>query len=362
MKISRIKIENFKSIKKLDLPLNNINILIGANGAGKSNFIQFFNFLNNLVQENLQNYIGTNGGADNFLYFGRKRSDHIKGEVSFGLNAYEFKLLPTAENNFIFSREITKYYNLRYRAEATRNLAASNKETNLIQHYRAKKSQVIDYILTSMVNWRVYHFHDTSSTAKIKFEVNINDNRSLRRDASNSAAFLYLLQNKSNEYFIKIENTIKLIAPFFERFQLEPLALNPEKIKLEWKHIGSDEYFNANHLSDGTLRMICLITLLSQPNMPDTIIIDEPELGLHPEAIELLAALIKTAAADDKQIICSTQSVTLLNHFQPEDIIVTDRNNGESIFRRLDKENLSEWLNEYSIGELWLKNVLGGNP
>jgi predicted ATPase len=362
MRISKIEIENFKSIKKLDLSLNNINILIGQNGAGKSNFVQFYNLLNNLVQKNLQNYVATNGGADSFLLFGRKRSDFIKGKIDFGLNAYDFKLIPTMDNNLIFGQEITKYYNPRLEEWASRDLATSNKETNLIQAYHEKKSKVINYILTAMVNWRVYHFHDTSSTSKMKHEVNINDNRSLRRDASNLAAFLFLMQNKTPEYFNRIENTIKLIAPFFEKFQLEPLALNPEKVKLEWKHIGSDDYFNANHLSDGTLRMICLITLLCQPSMPDTIIIDEPELGLHPAAIELLAAIIKSAAANNKQIICSTQSVTLLNHFQPEDIVVVDRNNGESLFRRLDREQLKDWLDEYSIGELWEKNVLGGRP
>ncbi|GBD92366.1 hypothetical protein BMS3Abin04_03101 [bacterium BMS3Abin04] len=212
------------------------------------------------------------------------------------------------------------------------------------------------------MSWRVYHFHDTSSTSKMKRESDIHDNRLLRRDASNLAAFLYLLQEQFADYFHRIESTVKLIAPFFDKFQLEPLALNKEKIKLEWKHVHSDEYFNANHFSDGTLRMICLITLLLQPNLPDTIIIDEPELGLHPSAIQQLAALIKSAAEDSKQIICSTQSVTLLNQFDPENIIVVDRENNESKFQRLEKETLDEWLDQYAIGELWEKNVLGGRP
>ncbi|MCP5063169.1 MAG: AAA family ATPase, partial [Ignavibacteriae bacterium] len=195
-----------------------------------------------------------------------------------------------------------------------------------------------------------------------KQESDINDNRIFRRDASNLTAFLYLLQEKHFDYFKRIENTIKLIAPFFDKFQLEPLALNNEKIRLEWKHINSDQYFNANHFSDGTLRMICLITLLLQPDQPDTIIIDEPELGLHPSAIQQLAALMKSVADDGKQIICSTQSVTLLNQFNPEDIIVVDREDNESKFKRLDEERLEDWLDKYAIGELWEKNVLGGRP
>lgn len=358
MILNYLEIEKFKSIKKLELSLKKINILIGPNGAGKSNFIQFFNLLNNIVLQNIQNYVAVNGGADNFLYFGRKHSDTFSGFLSFGRNAYQFDLTATNENNFYFSRELTIYQNPVHGGVSRRDISSANKESNLNKH----KDNVTDHIIRALTTWGVYHFHDTSSSAKIKQEGEINDNRSLKRDASNLAAFLYLLQEKHNEYFLRIENTLKLIAPFFEKFLLQPLALNEAKIKLEWKHIGSDEYFNANHLSDGTLRMICLITLLLQPNLPDTIIIDEPELGLHPAAIELITSLIKSVAASNKQVICSTQSVTFLNHFEPDDIIVVNRKNGESEFNRLDKSTLTEWLNEYAIGELWEKNVLGGRP
>lgn len=363
MTVSRIHINHFKSIKELELKLNRVNVLIGPNGAGKSNFIQFFNLLNNIVFENLQNYIAANGWADSFLYFGRKFTESFSGFVSFGWNAYQFELTATNENNFYFSKELTIYQNPVHGGVSRRDISNGNRETNLNKQFKIdQKKGVVYHILSSMTKWQVYHFHDTSANAKIKQEGDINDNRSLRRDASNLAAFLYLLQVKHNDYFLRIENTIKLIAPFFEKFQLQPLELNKEKIRLEWKHVGSDAYFNANHLSDGTLRMICLITLLLQPNLPDTIIIDEPELGLHPSAIELLSSLIKTVAANKKQIICSTQSVTFLNHFEPEDVIVVDRNNGESLFKRLDKDSLTEWLNEYAIGELWEKNLLGGRP
>lgn len=363
MKVNHINIANFKSIKELSLPLHNINVLIGPNGAGKSNFIQFFNLLNNIVSENLQNYIAANSWADSFLYFGRKFAESFSGFLSFGRNAYQFELTATNENNFYFSKELTIYQNPMHGGVSRRDISNGNRETNLNKQFKIdQKKGVVYHILNSMTKWRVYHFHDTSASAKIKQEGDINDNRILRRDASNLAAFLYLLQEKHNEYFLRIENTIKLIAPFFEKFQLAPLALNKDKIRLEWKHVGSDEYFNANYLSDGTLRMICLITLLLEPKLPDTIIIDEPELGLHPAAIELLASLIKSVAANNKQIICSTQSVTFLNHFEPEDIIVVDRSNGESLFKRLDKNTLTEWLNEYAIGELWEKNVLGGRP
>ncbi|MCZ7603071.1 MAG: AAA family ATPase [Melioribacteraceae bacterium] len=364
MKLKTIGIENFKSIKELSLKLNKINILIGANGAGKSNFVQFFNLLNNIVSENLQNYIAKSGGADSFLYFGRKSTEAFSGKLSFGDNGYEFELTSTAENNFIFSKEIISYhYKAMYDEPWKQDLSSGNKETRLVNEAKnASRKKVANHILNSLDKWRVYHFHDTSSTAKVKHASDINDNRSLRRDASNLAAFLYRLQEKHVDHFTRIEDTIRLVAPFFEKFQLEPSALDENSIRLEWRHRASDEYFNANYLSDGTLRIICLITLLLQPNLPHTIIIDEPEIGLHPAAIELLASLIQSVALEGKQVICSTQSVTFLNQFSPEDIIVVDRVNEQSIFKRQDKSELTQWLNEYAVGELWEKNVLGGRP
>jgi predicted ATPase len=117
-------------------------------------------------------------------------------------------------------------------------------------------------------------------------------------------------------------------------------------------------------LSDGTLRFICLTTLLLQPKslLPDTLLIDEPELGLHPFAINLLADMLQEAA-ESKQVIVSTQSVELLNAFQPEDVVVVQREEDASVFKRLDKAALSDWLaDDYSLGELWKRNILGGRP
>ncbi len=364
MKVSNIIIRNFKSIKELNLPLNKTNVLIGPNGAGKSNFVQFFDLLGNIISHNLQQYVAKNEGADNFLFLGRKNSESFSGNISFENRArYEFELAGTVGNKLYFNKEVVWHQEQIKDEPDELSIANGNMETNLIELQMTKNYiNSIVQMIHSIGNIKSYHFNDTSSTSNIRKECDIHDNRSFRGDAANLPAYLYLLREQFNDYLKRIENTIKLIAPFFEKFQLEPSALNNEKIRLEWKHFGSDKYFNANHLSDGTLRMICFITLLLQPNPPDTIIIDEPELGLHPAAIELLSSLIKSVAKKGKQIICSTQSVTFLNHFEPEDIIVVDRNNGESLFKRLDRNSLTEWLNEYAIGELWEKNVLGGKP
>jgi len=158
-----------------------------------------------------------------------------------------------------------------------------------------------------------------------------------------------------------LEYAIKSIAPFIDNLYLEPDQINPNQIELRFREIGHENLFNAYSLSDGTLRFICLCTLLLQPQPPKTIIIDEPELGLHPSAIIKLGSMLKSASVK-AQIIVSTQSVNLLDQFAAEDIIIVERNDGQTVFKRQNDEELERWLSEYSLGELWSKNVLGGTP
>jgi len=348
MKINNLSIENYKSLKTLEqLSLTNLNILVGSNGAGKSNFISFFKLLNKIIEKQLKPY-SIEQGIDKLLYFGLKQSNHIVGKIDFGENKYRFKLKP-ANEGFLFLDEEEIYFNTWHL------IGRANEETSLYD------SKVSNWIIDALKLWKIYHFHDTSPTAAVKQYCNINNNRRLEFYASNLAAFLYKLKQKNEFSFNKIEETIKLVAPYFDKFILEPNELNPAKIKLEWRQNGSDNYFDAFSLSYGTLRFICLTTLLLQPNPPDTIIIDEPELGLHPYAISILASLIK-AFSTDKQIIVSTQSVTLLDYFEPIDIIVVDKQENHSVFKRLSSHELKDWIEEYSLGEIWEKNLIGGRP
>ncbi len=355
--INRISIKNFKSIQKLDLALSPINLLIGANGAGKSNFISFFKFLSNLYAQQLQNYVAEQAGADNILYFGLKKSDNLIGNIQFdSKNMYYFTLKPNSEGNLYFEKEGTNF-KTDYDFWDNVPIADSNKESKLIDFKHGRYHYVNFY----MQSFKIFHFHDTSPTAKIKHKGNIDDNSFLRENGQNLAAYLYFLQEKHSKDFKKIELVIKAIAPFFDSFVLQPDRIREDQIRLEWKEKDSDMYLNATHLSDGTLRFMALATLLLQPNLPKVIIIDEPELGLHPFAINKLAGLIKKASAQS-QIIIATQSVNLIDNFEPEDIITVDRKEKQSVFQRQSSETLKDWLQEYSIGDLWNKNVIGGRP
>lgn len=232
------------------------------------------------------------------------------------------------------------------------------------QWRKATSNQLDEYIkpIFEKESWRVYHFHDTGRMAKVKQEHNVVNNAAFQRDAGNLAAFLLRLRENYPQQYREIVSTVRIIVPFFDDFVLAPNESNQELIVLKWQKKGCDDIFTASQLSDGTLRFICIATLLLQPEelMPSTIIVDEPELGLHPFAITVLAELVKSVS-QRKQLILSTQSAELLNWFDPEDAIVVDNGNQGSIFRRLTAEELGAWLEEdYSLSDLWNKNLFGG--
>ncbi len=359
--LDRIEVHGFKSIKRVDLPLRALNVLIGANGAGKSNFISLFNLINNIVENNLQLFVGRSGGADAFLHYGQRVTDEVLIRLHFGQNGYEVKLVPSKNDTLIFSEESCWFQGFGYKKPYIEFLGSGHKETKLNEEVKKARKTISGHVLDSLKSWKVYHFHDTSDQAEVKKTGDIEDNRVLRPNASNLAAFLYLLSERYPQYYKRIVSTIRLVAPFFDDFVLRPSRLNPDKIQLEWKEHNSDAYFNAHSLSDGTLRFTCLATLLLQPQLPTTVLIDEPELGLHPYAITMLANLLQSAATKT-QVIVSTQSVPLVNQFSPEDIVVVNRGDEQSTFQRLDADSMEHWLEEYGLGDLWEKNVLGGRP
>ncbi len=268
-------------------------------------------------------------------------------------------MIPTEEDRFLFERETANYwdtikYPTPYRGG---DIWSGHPESRLVDSKRPIARDVRD----DLDSYRIYHFHDTSSSAAVKQTGDLSDNRFLRADAGNLAAYLYRLQEKEKDHFENIVDTVRQAAPFFGAFKLEPSALNPEKIRLEWEERERDTYFGPAALSDGTLRFICLSTLLLQPILPNLILIDEPELGLHRSAIQVLASLLQSAATRT-QLIVATQSVTLINQLNPEHVWVVDREEGQSVFHHLRTADMSSWLEDYSLGELWEKNILGGRP
>jgi predicted ATPase len=364
-----ISINGFKSIASSGkVTLRPINLIIGPNGSGKSNFIGVFAFLQAIKEGRLFEYVRTAGGADELLHFGSKHTQEIKIDLSFvdDVNGYSLTLKADNDDNLFALLESASFWDKdRYPSPYTNSLAAmdAGKEAGISNS--ALKVGIASWIRARLDRWRLYHVHDTSPSSPLRKTARVDDSDYLRPDGSNLAAFLYRLQQteKYVSAYNLIRKTVQQIAPFFDDFLLRPDNLNAELIKLAWKHKGSDKYFGVAALSDGTLRFIALTTLFLQPLdlRPSVILVDEPELGLHPSAITLLASMIRQTSAET-QIIASTQSPLLLDHFDPIDVLVATRVNGATTLSRLESEPLKGWLEDYSLGQLWEKNELGGRP
>lgn len=361
-RVDHIEIDGYRSIRKLRLDLSPLNILIGANGSGKSNLIGVFGLLGDLVEDQLQLHIGRRGGGDALLHFGQKKTKQLRIRARFGANAYEAVLEPAAGDTLIFASETVFFQD---QGESSKpydeRLGAGHKESYLDTGAAGAPGKVAADVLDAMRGWKVFQFHDTSASAGMKQKHALGDNRTLRSDGANLAPLLYGLKQRAPTRYRQIVDVIRAAAPFFDDFALRPDELDPNVIQLEWRHRTDPSYFNAHALSDGTLRFMCLATLLLQPSKPSVMVIDEPELGLHPAAIVSLAEMLRLVS-QDSQAIVATQSVTLLDQFSSEDVIVVERANGESTFRRLTEDQVRGWIDNYSLGDLWLKNVLGGRP
>jgi len=344
-----IEISGYKSIHQERIDLKPINLLIGANGSGKSNFISFFDFLNRLYNRNLNEYIALNGGENKILHKGQKVTDNISFRVEFenGKNGYSANL-KLGTNGLIFTDE-----RLIFKSDKGEDISRSDREARIktTDNYRAK------YVIRYLNGFRKYHFHDTSDKSPFTIPSHIeNDIYYLYSNGANLAAFLYEIKRNDKIVYNRIVKTIQSIAPYFLDFEFLPN--NEGFIRLQWKDKFSDTIYGVTDLSDGTVRFIALTVLFLQPNLPDTIIIDEPELGLHPSAIAKLAGMIKSVSAKGCQVIIATQSTDLISHFSPESIITVDQIDGCSKFNRLNSEALHEWLEDYTLDDLWKRNII----
>ena len=386
-KLDRFTVRGFKSIRALDdFALRGLNVLIGPNGAGKSNFLNVFEMLQQLSTKRLQLFTRGEGGSDALLFGGRRRTSSLSVTLSFdgGRYKYQFSLEPVA-NKIAFGDEAVEPSDdpmefgseklLPGVAEFIERLApgtlpsvpsgiewqGGHEEARLADIGRGEFASCV---LPDMQRWRVFHFQDMSRVAQIRLSSAVRDDLHLKPDAGNLAPFIRRLRIDHPEHYRRIVETVRLAAPFFGDFIHRQHKDADEQIELEWCQADDpDSVLGPFQLSDGTLRFICLATLLLQPPdfQPGLILIDEPELGLHPAALTLLAEMLQHAS-DERQVIVSTQSADLVSELDPEDVVVVDRKNNASAFTRLEGDRLSGWLEDYALGELWKMNVLGGRP
>ncbi len=377
--IKHFSVRGFKSIRELEnFELRPLNVLIGANGAGKSNLLSLFKMLSALSQKRLQLFAKNEGGPDALLFGGRKLTSRLGVALSFENNRHEYEFLLESTTDSVafsgekifpgvvgdFSAEDFNFLDFNtggFKTESGASVWPGGYSESCVADI--KYGEFASYVLPNMRRWRVFHFQDMSDTAHVRNRSEVRDNLRLKPDAGNLAPFLRHLYEHYPDHYRRIINVVRLSAPFFGDFVYRKSL--GDSMDLEWYEAwgNPDTPFGPRQFSDGSLRFICLATLLNQPEnlQPNLILIDEPELGLHPFALTLLAEMIQHAATM-QQVIVSTQSAELVSHFEPEDIVVVDRKNNESVFKRLDSEYLADWLEDYTLDELWKMNVLGGRP
>ena len=368
-KLNSLTIRGYRSIKEATLELRPLNVMIGANGAGKSNVVSFFKLLNELMAGRLQQFIASTGHASSNLYFGPKITPQLEAELEFetdteDIDTYRMRLGHAAGDSLIFNEECLSFHRSGFVSGREEQLGPGQKETLIASAAdgygpTARTAQVFRFLLN---NCRVFHFHDTSSTSRVRNYGYTGHNKPLMPDAGNLAAVLHRLRTENPVAYRRIVETIRQIAPFFVGFELDPTEPGKDII-LNWRHRESDLVFGPHQLSDGTLRAICLISLLMLPakELPILIVIDEPELGLHPYALKILASLCRSAS-EESQILISTQSSAFVSCFDPEDIVVVERDGESSTLMRPDANALESWLDDYALGEIWEKNIIGGGP
>ena len=362
-RLTEVCVEGFKSLKNVRLRLRPVNMLIGANGAGKSNALGFFEMLSYMMSGSLQEYVRRKGGGDDLLFNGAKQTRSMLARLTFasdtGKSEYEFRLSHTDDNALAFGEEQYRFTPRGKKPYSWNNLGIGHTEAKIIDPALHKSAHITKRM---MQNCHVHQFHDTSSTSSIKVGWDTSDVSYLKDHGGNLASVLLDLREHQSDNYNEIVRVIRGVAPTFKNFDLHPLY---GKVALRWTSQGdSEKSFGAHLTSDGTLRLMALVTLLCMPEnrMSDVILLDEPELGLHPEAIAVVAALIKRVACK-KQIIVATQSPLLLNEFAIDDIVVAEMDDeGGTEFNRLEEKNFLQWLDEFKAGDLWQKNLIGGNP
>jgi predicted ATPase len=361
--LDRLTIRGFKSIRELiGFKLGSLNVLAGANGAGKSNLISFFRLLRAFMDDNLGDYILKNGGIGNLLFNGRKTTAEMFFEIHFGPRGFRFSITPGADDESFGISNEARYYAGSRSPGWWEFGAANHVKSMLVREVKSRSSgtQYSSPVYNAICSWKIYHFHDSSATAPMRHAEIVQDSETLRPDAANLAPFLLRLREEEAAAYQEILNICRIVIPYLDDFLLKPKKYGAaEKVSLTWKTKGTDYPMQPYQLSDGSIRFICLAAALLQPNPPAAIIIDEPELGLHPEAIRLLGELLKDAAKRT-QLIVATQSPLLLDQFAIEDIVIANRKDGQSVFERFKREEFAVWLEDYSVGELWTKNIIRG--
>ena len=369
--IESMRIKGYRSLADVEIAnMRPLTALIGSNGSGKSNIIHFFELLTWALARHLDGFVQIQGGADDQLFDGRTKTPQIQAELNLrslqGRSDYKFTLTWGHPDRFLFTEEAFRFTGKDEQSLADwQHLGNAHPESKIAEAARSPDFPGVDtdtaqFIVNHLIDCYMYQFHDTSDRSRFKENCDAHDNAYLYAHGGNLAAILLRLQREDIKRYELICRHIGRVLPDFDRFELNDVY---GKVALRWKAKRSDKTFGAHLTSDGSLRFFALVILLNLPAemLPNVILLDEPELGLHPKAIDLIGGMIKSLAVE-KQIIVATQSPLLVDSFSLEELAVLDLKDGRTQIRRPDSDEYSHWLDDYTTGDLWRMNMLGGCP
>ena len=340
-RIERLHVRGFRSLADVKLcPTAGANVLIGANGSGKSNFVHFFNMLSWMLKSRrLAEFVSREGGADHQLYGGSDTTPRLDAEITIrsetGRNDYRFSLVYAHPDQLLFSDEAYRHSRDDFESKAVWNhLGAGHREAQIVSagqgYYEGSAaSRKTALTVTNLLrNCAAHQFHNTGSTSNFKKTWDPGDHAYMRTDGGNLAAILYWLEHQDLDRYELICGHIRRVLPGFDCFQIEE---RHGKVALRWRSRLSNETYGAHLTSDGSLRFFALATLLNLPGemLPGVLVLDEPELGLHPKAITLVADMIR-AIEEDRQIILATQSPLLVDAFGLDEVFVLEMRDGRT--------------------------------
>lgn len=366
-RLRRMRVAGFRSLRDVTVDLTPVTVLIGPNGAGKSNVLWALEMVRTFAYGGFQRFVSERGGATFLMHYGPRTTPIV--ELTLELEddgreyLYDARLAYGADESLIFDDETVGVRETPKEPWRRTMLGAGHRESALSSAPPSVTTAKSVHWLLRKINF--YHFHDTSrhSLLRTRSFSGVVGGWPLHSDGANLPAFLEFLKSSSDPgkmaAWKRITGLLRRVTPFIT--EVVP-TVTEHGVILQWRD-DRGELFGPAHLSDGTLRIMALFAALAQPEatMPMVSCIDEPELGLHPAAIEALCGLVSSVAAR-RQVIVSTQSPAVLDHFTPEDVIVAERHDGATGLRRLDAGALAGWLEDYTLADLYDKNVLGGRP